>query len=120
MKSKKNPKANNWKERLNDKVEKVAGKMVASKLKGKSLDEKAGVLIRLVNAYPQQLGAARLKFINDTKAEIGQLIKDGKDNEYIFKPCYDSENYMKLLKIFDIDIRFFETIADEIRGSKNE
>lgn len=117
-KSKKNPKANNWQNRLIQKVETVSGKLVTQKLKGKSLDEKAGSLIRIIDAYPQQLGSARLKFIKDTESEIKELVKNGKDDEFIFKPCIESSNYMALLKKFDIELDFLKAMAERARSSK--
>jgi hypothetical protein len=117
-KTKKSPRANNWKERVIQTIEKVSGNMVARKLKNKSLDEKAAALIRILDVYPQQLGSARLKFIKDTKFEITELVEKGKDDDFIFAPCIESPNYMALLKKLDIDLDFFRAMTVEARSKQ--
>lgn len=97
---------------------KVADKLVSKKLKGKTLDQKAAVIRRLIpmeRVVEGGIAELRKRVIAGAEEEIRECIEKGMSDEEILQPCKDSPNYLALLEELDLNLEHIKVIIKEQR-----
>lgn len=105
-------------DRAKNRIKALSEKIVEGRVKGKTLDEKALMLCKLLpmaRGMPNGEAEVRTQFINGTESEIKELVETGKSDDEILQPCLDSPNYMKLLKELGLNIDHLKVMISDAR-----
>ena len=93
--------------------------VITKKMVGKTLDENAESVMRVADRFGMPDNELAKETIKAAEKDIASCIKEGKTNEQILQPAFDSSNYQKLLKRCGLNNEHLKVILEEQRGKYN-
>jgi hypothetical protein len=89
--------------------------VITKKMQGKTLDENAGACMRVADRFGMPDNELAKETIKAAEKDIASCIKEGKTDEQILQPAFDSPNYQKLLKRCGLNNEHLKVILEEQR-----
>lgn len=96
----------------------LIAKPVTRKMKH-SLDENAEIVLSTANKLKTPVNILRIQVIKAAEKEMYSCIKQGKTDEEILQPAFDSPNYQKLLEYCEMNNEHLKVILKEQREEFN-
>jgi transcriptional regulator with XRE-family HTH domain len=94
--------------------------VITKKMQGKTLDENAETVMRVADRFGMPDNELAKETIKAAEKDIASCIKEGKTDEQILQPAFDSPNYQKLLKRCGLNNEHLKVILTEQRAKANE
>ena len=89
--------------------------VITKKMQGKTLDENAETVMRVADRFGMPDNELAKETIKSAEKDIASCIKEGKTDEQILQPAFDSPNYQKLLKRCGLNNEHLKVILEEQR-----
>ena len=93
--------------------------VITKKMQGKTLDENAETVMRVADRFGMPDNELAKETIKAAEKDIASCIKEGKTDEQILQPAFDSPNYQKLLKRCGLNNEHLKVILEEQREKYN-
>ena len=93
--------------------------VITKKMQGKTLDENAESVMRVADRFGMPDNELAKETIKAAEKDIASCIKEGKTDEQILQPAFDSPNYQKLLKRCGLNNEHLKVILEEQREKYN-
>ena len=93
--------------------------VITKKMQGKTLDENAVSVMRVADRFGMPDNELAKETIKAAEKDIASCIKEGKTDEQILQPAFDSPNYQKLLKRCGLNNEHLKVILEEQREKYN-
>lgn len=97
----------------------LIAKPVTRKMQHTSFDESAEIVLSTANKLKTPANILRTQIIKAAEKEMYSCIKQGKTDEEILQPAFDSPNYQKLLKYCEMNNEHLKVILKEQREKFN-
>lgn len=93
--------------------------VITKKMSGKTLDENAEIVMRTADKFNMPDDKLAVETIKAAEKDIAKCIKEGKTDDEILQPAFDSPNYQKLLKRCGLNNEHLKAILKEQREKAN-
>jgi hypothetical protein len=93
--------------------------VITKKMVGKTLDENSETVMRAADRFGMPDNELAKETIKAAEKDIASCIKEGKTDEQILQPAFDSPNYQKLLKRCGLNNEHLKVILKEQREKFN-